>query len=74
MVRRFPGAGALELIHRFMALPKNLHERFYSPGRIWSPAARQRWLEPDRRPLDEVLEELDGGQGPATVIHRSRAE
>lgn len=33
-------------------LDKNLLQRYYSPGALQSPEARERWVEPDREELN----------------------
>lgn len=40
------------LIGHPQMLDKNLLQRYYSPGALQSPEARERWVEPDREELN----------------------
>ncbi len=59
LVDRYPTAGALELVHRFLELEKGLHTRCYSPELLWSCRARERWVEPDLLSLENLVAGLD---------------
>ena len=62
-----PESTPLELVNRFLSMPKTLHSLFYSEARLWSLEARNHWLDPDRRDLDSVLElaRPQGGEAEA---------
>jgi hypothetical protein len=60
-----PELPPLEMVNRFLEMPKDLPLRCYSESVLWSSEARYYWVEPDVRSIDNVAEELFASQGPA---------
>lgn len=60
MVAALPNSPALDLVNRFLALPKTLPFECYSENRLWSCEARSHWVPPDRKSLDALVAEFAG--------------
>lgn len=58
LVEAFPDCTPLEMVDRFLEMPKELAFRCYSEAVLWSDEARCHWLEPDVKSIDSLTEEL----------------
>ncbi len=56
---RHSSEGALQLVNRFIHMPRDLPLRCYSEEVLWGLEARTRWVAPDREGLDAVVAALD---------------
>lgn len=59
LVERHPEHAPLELVNRFVELPKELPERCYSRERLWSDEAREGWIPPDLMAVTDLVSELE---------------
>lgn len=58
LMELLPELTPLEMVNRFLEMPKDLPLRCYSESVLWSSEARCYWVEPDVRSIDSVAEEL----------------